>query len=203
MSHQRPRSAPILIALGVLVLLVGVGTLTAMIIQSLASYPSAQAQGRVGETISASLDTDGVTILVDRIGVPVQCVVSGSDQSPVPLTADGSGNTVKYNGVTWWVLAESRVAVPPGAYSALCTSEQAGVVFALAGRSDFPALITKVGIGVGALLASILVSVLLFWAAGHRPHVNSRSGRRRRRSGADPGDFSPQSNTSFERYFDL
>ncbi|MCE5288197.1 MAG: hypothetical protein LLG14_03045 [Nocardiaceae bacterium] len=160
--------------IGVGVLVAGITLVTFLIFKVIDAFPAPVDSGLVGTPITATLDSDGVTILVDDPSYQIDCGITDSTGRPIPLYQPGGTTTITVNGHSWWVALESTNPTPPGTYTATCTSADAGLAYAVGERGNVLSMVGMIFGIIGTIIATIVIVIALFVIAGVRKRKAQR-----------------------------
>lgn len=154
--------------IGVGVLVAGIALVTFLIFKVIDAFPAPVTSGLIGSPITATLDSDGVTILVDDPSYRIDCGLTDSSGRTLPLHQPGGTTTITVNGHSWWVALESTDPTPPGTYTATCTSADAGLGYAIGERGNVLSMVGMIFGIIGTVIATIVIAITLFVFAGVR-----------------------------------
>jgi hypothetical protein len=184
-----PKSKRTLIWLAIACFVVGLGLTGFFVFRIVATAPTTP---QPIETGAVHLKDEGLTIY-SSVPVPrPPCEAKDSSGGDVPLEVPKGSEQISINSETWYVVARSVDAVPPGDYSISCRDEETAASYFAGPRMSVVDFVLAIFGAIGSLLLfGILGGVLLT--------VGIVKNRRRHRP-ADtfpgaPGNYSPPGHT--------
>ncbi|WP_350278467.1 hypothetical protein [Kribbella sp. HUAS MG21] len=139
------------------------------------------------------LEKEGLTIYASIPALRPPCTAQDANGADVPLKGPTGSETITINGNTWYVVARSTQAVPPGDYTISCSDDETSAAYAAGPKMSVMAFVLSILGTVFSFLIFIGLGCTLLAVAA----VKKR--RRNRPTNTFPGPpgnyYPPQGNT--------
>lgn len=165
------------IAAGVFVL----GVVVAVVLIVRLDFPGPEGEFRAGNTHTANLEREGLTIFADRSVTGGRCEAADGAGDPIALTEPSGSETVDINGREWKVVLRSEQPQPPGSFTVRCEASDPSATFAVGPHTSVAGALGQIFAAIGVAVVCGLVALVIVLIVAIR-----RSAARRRLRAAGP-----------------
>ncbi|TCO46889.1 hypothetical protein EV646_106128 [Kribbella antiqua] len=139
--------------------------------------------------VHVKLEKEGLTIYSSVPVLLPPCEVKDAHDADIPLRSPKGSEQISIGGETWYVVARSVSAVPPGDYVVNCEDSETNATYAVGPRSGVTAFVLSIFGAIGSFLIFLILGGILLG-------VGIVKNRRRNRPGntfptQGPGNYPP------------
>jgi hypothetical protein len=168
-----PQQKKTLTWLAIACFVVGLGLTGVFVYRIVATAPSSP-QSIDGGTVK--LEKEGLTLYSSVPVLRAPCQVEDANGADVPLKSPSGSETITVNGESWYVVARSVSAVPPGDYEVTCSDTETSATYAVGPRMSVAAFVVAILGTVFSFLIFVGLGIVFLV-------VNGVKNRRRNRPG--------------------
>lgn len=182
------------------VLAAGLAIIVFLVFRVIDAFPSPAVSGLAGSPITATLDGEGLTLLVDDASYSMDCTVTDAAGQEIPISSTDGTTTITINNHSWWVVAESTDPTPPGEYTADCDSADAGLGYAMGERGGVGGFVVGIFGIIGTAIMTIIVAITLFVVGAMKSRRQNRQPNMYYPNQPIPGQYPPPPPNPYQTY---